>query len=69
VISVPMGVFPVDTPIEKDSRNHLVNVAPGIPFSAYIFGRATKDEDILKVGHVLEHLAKVMDTLVPYVEM
>ena len=69
VISVPMGVFPIDTPIEKDSRNHLVNVAPGIPFSAYIFGRATKDEDVLKVGHVLEHLTKVIDTLVPYVQI
>ena len=68
VMSVPMGAFPEDTPVEKDSKNGLVNVAPGIPFSAYIFGRAAKDEDVLKVGHVLEQVTKVRKTLVPYVD-
>jgi amidase len=68
VMSVPMGVFPGDSQVEKDARNGLVNVAPGIPFSAYIFGRTTKDEDVLKVGHVLEQLTKVRETLVPYID-
>ncbi len=68
VMSIPMGVFPGDTPVEKDARNGLINVAPGIPFSAYIFGRAAKDEDVLKVGHVLEQLTKVREKLVSYVD-
>ena len=69
VMSVSMGVFPRDTPVEEDARNGLVNVAPGIPFSAYIFGRATKDEDVVRVGRVLERLTNVRETLVPYVDL
>jgi len=69
VMSVRMGVFPRDTPVERDARNGLVNVAPGIPFSAYIFGRATKDEDVVRVGHVLERFTNVRETLVPYIDV
>jgi amidase len=36
-MSIPMGVYPLGTPVEKYSRNGLINVAPGIPFSAYVF--------------------------------
>ncbi|KAI4950489.1 hypothetical protein J4E91_004372 [Alternaria rosae] len=68
VMSVPIGAFPRDTPVEKDARNGLVNLAPGIPFSAYIFGRATKDEDIVRVGHVLERSTNVRETLMSYVD-
>jgi amidase len=59
VLSVPMGVYPLGTCVEKDGKNGMVNVAPGIPFSAYVFGRAAKDEDVLKVGYMLERLARV----------
>ncbi|KAG9190576.1 amidase [Alternaria panax] len=69
VMSVPMGMFSEDAPVEKDSKNGLINVAPGIPFSAYIFGRAAKDEDVFKVGRVLEQLTKIRETLVPYVDL
>ncbi|CAE7194314.1 Amidase [Pyrenophora teres f. teres] len=31
VMSVPMGIFPVDTIVEKDEGSGLVSVAPGIP--------------------------------------
>lgn len=31
VLSVPVGVYPADTAVVKDSRNGLVEVAPGIP--------------------------------------
>jgi amidase len=67
-MSIPMGVYPLGTPVEKDARNGLINVAPGIPFSAYVFGRTAKDEDVLKVGYVLERLTRVGEGLVPYLE-
>jgi amidase len=35
-------------------------------FSVYIFGRATKDEDVLKVGYVLEQMTRVREKLEPY---
>jgi amidase len=31
VISVPMGCYPEDTPVLKDPKNGLVDIAPGIP--------------------------------------
>ncbi|KAH5392462.1 hypothetical protein HBI68_241490 [Parastagonospora nodorum] len=68
VLSLPMGVYAEDTLVERDDRNGLVDVAPGIPFSAYIFGRATKDEDVLRVGDVLEKALRVRKMLRPYIE-
>jgi amidase len=66
VLSVPMGVYPLGTRVEKDERNGLVNVAPGIPFSAHVFGKGAKDEDVFKLGYVLERLTRVGERPVPY---
>ncbi|KAF1830660.1 amidase signature enzyme [Decorospora gaudefroyi] len=68
VCRVPMGVFPVGTNVEVEKGNGLVGQAPGIPVSAYIFGRATKDEDVLKVGYVVERGLRVREVLVPFFE-
>jgi amidase len=68
VMSVPIGVYPLGTRVEKDGRNGLVNVASGVPFSAYVFGRAVKDGDVLQVAYVLERLTRVGEGLVPYLE-
>jgi hypothetical protein len=37
-------------------------------FSVYVFGRATKDADVLRVGSVLESGLEVQGMLVPYLE-
>lgn len=38
-------------------------------FSAYIFGRAGRDETVLKMGYVIEQLTKTRDKLQPYFEL
>jgi amidase len=68
VVSVPMGSYSTGTEVEKDEKNGLVNVAPGIPFSVNIFGRATKDEDVLRVAYVIEQMTRVREKLRPYLE-
>ncbi|KAH4799537.1 hypothetical protein HBH61_226710 [Parastagonospora nodorum] len=68
VLSLPIGVYAEDTLVERDDRNGLVDVAPGILFSAYIFRRATKDEDVLRVGDVLEKALRVRKMLRLYIE-
>jgi amidase len=68
VVSVPMGSYSTGTEVEKDEKNGLVNVAPGIPFSVYIFGRATKDEDVLRVAYVVEQMTRVREKLRPFLE-
>lgn len=37
-------------------------------FSAYIFGRATKNENVFKVGYVIEQVTAVRSELKPYLE-
>ncbi|KAF2127452.1 amidase signature enzyme [Dothidotthia symphoricarpi CBS 119687] len=68
VMSVPMGVFPEETAIERDPKNGMVTAAPGIPFSGFVFGRVGRDEDVLKVGYVFEQLTMVRNQLKPYLE-
>ncbi|KAL5113218.1 hypothetical protein ACEQ8H_008913 [Pleosporales sp. CAS-2024a] len=68
VMSVPMGSYPAGTPVETDPNNGLVNIAPGIPFSVFIYGRARRDDTVLNVGHVVEKAMGVRSTLVPYLE-
>lgn len=68
IVSVPMGSYPDKTDIEEDEKNGLLNIAPGIPFSVYIFGRATKDGDVLRVAYVVEQMTKVREKLRPYLE-
>ncbi|KAH7094279.1 amidase signature domain-containing protein [Paraphoma chrysanthemicola] len=68
VLSVPMGTYPPGTPIERDAKNGLVNIAPGIPFSLYVFGGIGRDADVLKVGDVVDRVMRVREGLIPYLE-
>ncbi|KAH7084633.1 hypothetical protein BKA63DRAFT_559322 [Paraphoma chrysanthemicola] len=49
-------------------KNGLVNVAPGIPFSVYVFGGSGRDEDVLRVGDLIERVMRVRERLEPYLE-
>lgn len=68
ILSVPMGSYPPDTKIGIDEKNGLVDVAPGIPFSVYVLGRAGRDEEVLRVGYVVEKALQVRKKLRPYLE-
>jgi amidase len=67
VLSIPIGIYPDTTEIVVDEGNGMVDVAPGIPFSGYIFGRSGGDGDVLRVAGVLERLG-VRGRLRAYVE-
>ncbi|ORY14246.1 amidase signature domain-containing protein [Clohesyomyces aquaticus] len=65
-MSLPMGVFPPDTEIERNQHG-FVEVAPNIPLSLYIFGGVKGDEDFPRVGHAFERLSRVRDFLTPLI--
>ncbi|KAF1965603.1 amidase signature enzyme [Bimuria novae-zelandiae CBS 107.79] len=67
VMSVSMGRYPEDTEIEIDARSNLVDVAPGIPFSVYIFGDRNRDGNVIRVGHACERIMNARSGLKPYV--
>ncbi|KAL5380116.1 hypothetical protein PMIN06_011114 [Paraphaeosphaeria minitans] len=58
-ISIPMGRYPVGTEVTLDLGNGLVNVAPGLPFSMYVFGMVGGDADVLNVGYAFEQMTKL----------
>ncbi|KAJ4347578.1 hypothetical protein N0V95_005315 [Ascochyta clinopodiicola] len=60
VLSVPMGYYPEDAPVDTDLKNGLISTAPGIPFSVFVFGRAYDDASVLKVGYAIERLMNLM---------
>ncbi|KAF2449082.1 amidase signature enzyme, partial [Karstenula rhodostoma CBS 690.94] len=65
-MSIPMGKYPAGTEVTHDPGNGLVNVAPGIPFSLYIYGGAGDDTNVLNIGYVFEELAKIREELAIY---
>ena len=82
VLSVPLGVYPEDTPTVVDPKNGLITEAPGLPsvqslicwsyvlttsrFSVFIFGRAHDDAKVLRVGSAVEKMMSVRGQSVPY---
>ncbi|KAF2625338.1 hypothetical protein BU25DRAFT_492979 [Macroventuria anomochaeta] len=66
VISVPMGIYPEETQVEADPKIGLITVAPGIPLSMFVYGRAYDDASVLEVGHAIEKLLGVRELLKPY---
>ncbi|KAF2655126.1 amidase signature enzyme [Lophiostoma macrostomum CBS 122681] len=67
VMSVPISQYPEDTAVEIDRSSGLVNVAPGIPFSVYIFGDKDADENVANVGYACERVMGIRERLKPYV--
>jgi amidase len=67
ILSIPIGIYPDTTEVVVDKGNGMVDIAPGIPFSGYIFGKSGGDGDVLRVAGVLERLG-VRGRLRAYVE-
>jgi amidase len=67
ILSIPIGIYPDTTEVVVDRGNGMVDVAPGIPFSGYVFGKSSGDRDVLRVAGVLEGLG-VRGRLRAYVE-
>ncbi|KAK0643983.1 amidase signature domain-containing protein [Cercophora newfieldiana] len=61
-LAVPLGFYPEETPVEHDSNKpHLVEVAPGIPYSMTFFSKAFSEDVLFRIGHAFEQLAAVRD--------
>ena len=52
-ITVPMGVYPPDTPVIKGPRE-LIAVAPGIPFGLTFFGKRWSEETLIRLAYAFE---------------
>ncbi|KAJ9490380.1 hypothetical protein VN97_g2871 [Penicillium thymicola] len=57
VISIPLGYFPEETPIEHDQG--LVVQAPGMPFALTLLTKVLSDGVLLEVAYAFEQLNSV----------
>ncbi|KAK0657888.1 amidase signature domain-containing protein [Cercophora newfieldiana] len=67
VMTVPMGFYPEGTKVERDEhRGGLVSVAPGIPFSLYLYGKRHGESQLLQVAYAFEQLSGARKRAKPY---
>ncbi|TVY82555.1 putative amidase [Lachnellula suecica] len=61
-ISVPLGFWPKDTPVEHENREDgLVRKAPGIPYCISFFTKEFSDAKLLQVAYAFEQISGVRE--------
>lgn len=60
VVTVPMGVYPMGTPVLKGKRE-LIAVAPGIPFGLSFMGRRWSEEVLIQLAYAFEQVTRVRE--------
>ncbi|GES63943.1 amidase protein [Aspergillus terreus] len=62
-VSIPIGTFPPDTPVQKRPASGLVQKAPGVPFSIVMVARRWEDQRLLDIAHVFEQAMDIQVSL------
>ncbi|KAL2010788.1 hypothetical protein VTN00DRAFT_3506 [Thermoascus crustaceus] len=66
-ITVPLGAYPKDTPVQYNSRGDLVQVAPGIPFGISFLGAKWSEELLIGMAYAFEQMTLVREKLDRYI--
>lgn len=67
LITVPMGSFPANTSIVRDSsRNELVEIGPNIPFGLSFLGPAWSEAELISYAYAYEQRTHVREKVQPY---
>ncbi|CZR62750.1 related to amidase [Phialocephala subalpina] len=66
IITVPLGSYPSDTPVVKDSWG-LVQYAPNIPFGISFLGARFSEEKLIGMAYAFEQRTMVRDKVQPYI--
>ena len=67
VITVPLGFFPANTPVEWNAKETMVNIAPGIPFGISFVGRRWSEETLIGLAYAFEQRTRVRGRVRPFV--
>ena len=54
IVTVPLGFFPPGTPLGRNAKGTLYNVAPGIPFGLAFIGRKWSEETLISFAYAFE---------------
>ncbi|OAP58457.1 putative amidase [Fonsecaea erecta] len=66
IVSVPMGFYPIGSPVSKNSWN-LIEAAPNIPFGLSFLGARFDDAKLIGMAYAYEQRTHVRDKVSPYI--
>lgn len=66
IVSVPLGRYPEDTPVEKNTFGDLNALAPNLPFGISFLGERFGEEGIIGLAYAFEQRTMVRGEVVPY---
>ena len=66
VVTVPMGFYPANTTVVKNTRGNLVATAPNIPFGLSFLGRKFDEATIIGLAYAYEQMTMHRNDVQPY---
>lgn len=66
VVTVPLGFYPANTALRKNSKGNMINVAPGIPFGIAFIGRWWSEETLISLAYAFEQRTMARGQMNPY---
>ncbi|PSK34088.1 aspartyl/glutamyl-tRNA(Asn/Gln) amidotransferase, A subunit [Elsinoe australis] len=66
VITVPLGFYPANQTVIKNTRGNLVDTAPGVPFGISFLGRKFDEETLVGLGYAFEQKTMTRGKGKPY---
>lgn len=66
VVTVPMGFYGDDTPVQKDLRGDLVAIGPSVPFGISFLGRKFDEARLIGLAYAFEQKTMVRGKRKPY---
>lgn len=66
VVTVPLGFYPANTTVVRNSRRTLVELAPNIPFGLSFIGPAWSEASLIGYAYAFEQRTMVRNQVQPY---
>lgn len=68
IVSVPLGAYPEDTPVEKNTFGNLNAVSPNFPFGISFLGERFSEERLIGLAYAFEQRTLARRDVVPYMQ-
>lgn len=67
-VTVPMGVYPSDTPVVLNGYGDLVQLGPNIPFGISFLGDRFSEKSLVGMAYAFEQRTQIRNTVKPYMQ-
>ncbi|KAF2437033.1 glutamyl-tRNA amidotransferase subunit A [Tothia fuscella] len=66
IITVPLGFYPLNAPVKKNTRGNLVASGPNVPFGLSFLGAKWTEEKLIGLAYAFEQKTLVRNMVQPY---